>query len=164
MQRFLEEFSGNSWTDLDESLAVPLDPGKAPLLAREWRIREGRGITSGRFNLINYENWIIGDRRWLLSRKRTDNVGDLATQWRRSRLQAQEFADPYPDPMVDPEHRVVPVAWRGNDIPYEELPHVGPTFPGDPFAVFFRSPPPPTLRERTSVTRTQTTLDKWLGK
>ena len=164
VQRFLEEFSGNSWTDLDESLAVPLDPGKAPLLAREWRIREGRGITSGRFNLINYENWIIGDRRWLLSRKRTDNVGDLATQWRRSRLQTQQFADPYPDPMVDPEHRVVPVAWRGNEIPYEELPHVGPTFPGDPFAVFFRSPPPPTLRERTSVSRTQTTLDKWLGK
>ena len=26
----------------------------------------------------------IGDRRWLLSRKRTDNVGDLVTQWRKA--------------------------------------------------------------------------------
>ena len=39
-------------------------------------------------NLLNYEYWIIGDRRFLVSRKCTKNMGDLITQWRSSMVKA----------------------------------------------------------------------------
>ncbi|KAF8427111.1 hypothetical protein L210DRAFT_786956, partial [Boletus edulis BED1] len=54
----------------------------APLLERTILYRDDEGeMRADKFNLLNYKYWIIGDRRFLLSRKRTSNVGDLVTQW-----------------------------------------------------------------------------------
>ena len=80
----MEEFAGSSFVghpfkELREEFSVQM----VPLL--EWRClsigAEGKMIEES-FNLLNYEDWIIGDRRFLLYRKYTSNLGDLVTRWR----------------------------------------------------------------------------------
>ena len=38
--------------------------------------------------MLNYKYWIFGDRRFLISRKRTNNLRDLVTKWCLSMIRA----------------------------------------------------------------------------
>ncbi|KAF8547927.1 hypothetical protein OG21DRAFT_1526821 [Imleria badia] len=62
--------------------------------------------------MLNYEYWIIGDRRWLLSRKRTANVSDVVTRWRNALIRS------HPDYENDPAAEIVKEAMQH----YETVP------------------------------------------
>ena len=87
---FVEEFAGSSFVGRPfEELRKEFSVQTAPLLERRCLSigAEGKMIEES-FNLLNYEYWIIGDRRFLLSRKRNTNLGDLVARWRRSLVHA----------------------------------------------------------------------------
>ena len=91
VDRFVEEFAGGSLGNRStpEMIIKGLSVQTAPLMERfvPSRDEEGNDVMIP-VNLLNYEYWIIGDRRFLISRKRTKNVGDLITQWRSSMVKA----------------------------------------------------------------------------
>ncbi|KAH0825677.1 hypothetical protein J3R83DRAFT_10914 [Lanmaoa asiatica] len=98
---FVEEFAGNLFSDrLFEDIAADCTDVTVPLLEHHFYNPDQEGKKTG-FNLLNYEYWILGDRRFLLSRKRTSNVGDLVTRWRSSMVRASfDWSDNPADIMI----------------------------------------------------------------
>ena len=90
MDVFVEEFAGGMLGGMSaDDIIRALSARTAPLLKRLMTVQAPDGTQSiSEMNLLNYEFWIIGDRRFLLSHKRTPNVGDLVTRWRRSQVRA----------------------------------------------------------------------------
>ncbi|KAH0826431.1 hypothetical protein J3R83DRAFT_5410, partial [Lanmaoa asiatica] len=74
-------FARNLFADhLFEDIAADCTDVTAPLLERHFYDPDQEGKKTG-FNLLNYEYWILGDRRFLLLHKQTSNMGDLVTRW-----------------------------------------------------------------------------------
>ena len=91
IDHFMEEFAGESLGNQStpETVIKGLSVQTAPLMERfmDSTDEEGNPIKIS-VNLLNYEYWIIGDRRFLVSRKCSKNVGDLITQWCSSMVRA----------------------------------------------------------------------------
>ena len=86
----MEEFGGNTYSGMPyQAVVEKLSSQTVPLLERRClSTNPDSEIIEESFNLLNYEYWIFGDRRFLISRKRTDNLGDLGTKWRSSMIRA----------------------------------------------------------------------------
>ena len=87
---FVEEFAGRTLGGASADVIIEaLSDRTAPLLKRLVTVQALDGeLSTSEMNLLNYEYWILGNRQFLLSRKRTANVGDLVTRWRRSQVRA----------------------------------------------------------------------------
>ena len=86
----MEEFAGGTLGGMSaDNIIGALSDRTAPLLKRLMTVQAQDGTQSiSEINLLNYEFWIIGDRQFLFSCKRTANVGDLVTRWWRSQVRA----------------------------------------------------------------------------
>jgi hypothetical protein len=87
---FVEEFAGNTFSGrVYQDVVGELSDVTAPLLERSCLCTDpDGGMREELFNLLNYEYWIFGDRRFLISRKKTKNLGDMVTRWRKSMVRA----------------------------------------------------------------------------
>ena len=89
MERFLTEFSGISFQNLSfRDVWASLTPETQLFISHKVLVTNGRVREFKDLSVINYAYWIIGDRKFLLSRKQTRNIGDLATKWRSSLVNA----------------------------------------------------------------------------
>ena len=114
---FVEEFAGRTLGGASADVIIEaLSDRTAPLLKRLVTVQALDGeLSTSEMNLLNYEYWILGNRRFLLSRKRTANVGDLVTRWRRSQVRASfDWSD-------DPVSVIMLQAERDRDFVLEEI-------------------------------------------
>ena len=163
MERFLAEFSGISFQNLSfRYVWASLTPETQPFISRKVLVTNGRVREFKDLSVINYAYWIIGDRKFLLSRKRTRNIGDLATKWRTSLVNASINWANDPASIVlaqaakdydEDRQRRNPANFLNN--PNKDYYFIGPTGPGD--ALVFSSPTP----ERSRPPRQLTLQEAW---
>ena len=130
------------------------------MLVTNRRVQEFKDLS-----VINYAYWIIGDRKFLLSRKHTRNIRDLTTKWRSSLVNASiDWAN---DPASIVLAQVAKdydkdLQWRNPrnflDNPNKDYYFIGPTGPGD--TLVFSTPTP----ERSRPPRQLTLQEAWSRK